>query len=304
MGKQARAGQRNEMGQAGDSGTHDQYSALGANGAHPYVNASVPNVARIYDYLLGGKDNYSADREAAAELIRLIPDALTACYHNRRFLQRAVRFLAGEAGIRQFIDIGTGLPTQGNVHEVAQSLEPGARVLYVDNDPVVVAHAQALLADNSTVIAINRDLRYPDQILGHPALQALINFDEPVAILLVAVLHFIQAGDGPYEIVEKLKAAMPPGSYLVLSHITADQVPPQVEKQAQRVYDRTNAPVSARSRAEIERFFDGMAIIEPGVVDVCAWRNEWLPPQPGRTIFCAGMASKPSAAIAGRGEPR
>ena len=304
MGDQARAVPVNETEQAGTPVTGDRYRAPGDNGAHPYVNASVPNVARIYDYLLGGKDNYSADREAAAELIRLIPDALTACYNNRRFLQRAVRFLAGEAGIRQFIDIGTGLPTQGNVHEVAQSINPDARVLYVDNDPVVVAHAQALLADNSTVVAINRDLRCPEQILGHPALQALINLDEPVAILLVAVLHFIRDDDGAHEIVEKLKSAMPPGSYLVLSHITADQVPSQVTQEAQRVYDRTNAPVSPRPHADITRFFDGMAVVEPGVVDVCSWRNDWQIIQPGRMIFCAGVSSKPAATITGRGKPR
>ena len=162
---------------------------------HPFVDASVPNVARIYDYLLGGKDNYSADRDAAVELVRLIPDALRAAHHNRRFLQRAVRFLAADAGVRQFVDIGTGLPTQGNVHEVAQGINPGARVLYVDYDPVVISHAQALLVKNPLVVAINRDLRDPAQIITHPALQALVDLNKPVAILLVAVLHFIRDVD-------------------------------------------------------------------------------------------------------------
>lgn len=262
------------------------------NSEHPYVDVSTPNVARIYDYLLGGSNNYYADREAAAELVRLVPGARMAYYHNRKFLQRAVRFLVGEAGIRQFIDIGTGLPTEGNVHEVAQSSEPDARVLYVDNDPVVVAHAQELLVDNPTVVAINRDLRCPEHILTHPALQALIDFDEPVAILLVAVMHFIRDEDGPSGIVAKLKAAMAPGSYLVLSHVTADEIPAVTSQRVQRLYDRTTAPGVARSRAAIEHFFDGLEMIEPGLVDVCGWRTEWIPPERARTIFYAGVGRK------------
>ena len=177
----------------------------GDGGASPYVDASIPNVARIYDYLLGGKDNYSVDRESAMELVRLVPGAIAACHSNRRFLQRAVRFLANEAGVRQFIDIGAGLPTRGNVHEVAQETVPDARVSYIDYDPVVVSHAQALLATNRTVVAINRDLRQPEQIINHPALQALMDFTQPVAILLVAVLHFIADEDNPYGIVDRLK---------------------------------------------------------------------------------------------------
>jgi hypothetical protein len=164
-------------------------------GIVPRVDASVPNVARMYDYLLG-KDNSAADRDAAAELLSLIPDAQAACYQNRAFLRRAVRFLAGQAGIRQFIDIGTGLPTQGNVYDIAQATAPDARVVYVDYDPVVVPHAQALLATTPTVAVINGDLRNPEQILTDPALRNLIDFSEPVAILLAATLHFI-ADDEP-----------------------------------------------------------------------------------------------------------
>src|ERR1700677_818256 len=154
----------------------------------------------------------------------LVPDGREAAYQNRRFLRRAVRFLASEAGIRQFIDIGTGLPTQGNVHEVAHEINSAARVMYVDYDPIVIAHAQALLATEPTVVAINRDLRTPEEILAHPALQALIDFSEPVAVLLISVMHFIKDKENPYRIVETLKAAMPPGSYLVLSHVTDDDI--------------------------------------------------------------------------------
>lgn len=292
-------GRGNEpSGQRANAVAYARYPLPDDEASHLYVDASVPNVARIYDYLLGGKDNYSADREAAIKIVSLLPDALKACHNNRRFLQRAVRFLADEAGVRQFIDIGTGLPTQGNVHEVAQSFAPDARVLYVDYDPVVVSHAQALLATNPTVVAINRDLRQPDQIIAHPALQALIDLNKPVAILLVAVLHFITDDEDPYGIVNELKAAMPSGSYLVLSHITADDISPWVSNEVQQIYDRATAPATPRPRAGIERFFDGMEIIAPGLTDVGAWRD--LKPvgregrsESGRTLFFGGVGRKP-----------
>lgn len=274
------------------AGQHDEDTRFVGNGALSFVNPTIPNVARIYDYMLGGKDNFPADRQAAAEIINQIPDALSACHHNRRFLQRAVRFLASEAGIRQFIDIGTGLPTQGNVHEIAQSITPDARVVYVDYDPVVVSHAQAIMATNPTVVAINRDLRRPDEILNHPALQALINLDEPVAILLVAVLHFISDDDGPYEIVARLKDAVSSGSYLVVSHITGEQVSPEASREAEAVYERSTQRVSPRSRKEIKEFFNGLEIIEPGVVNICTWGSEWRPPESIRTLIYAGMARK------------
>ncbi|HEY6313255.1 MAG TPA: SAM-dependent methyltransferase [Streptosporangiaceae bacterium] len=261
---------------------------------HPFVDASVPNVARIYDYLLGGKDNYSADREAAVELVRLIPDALRACHNNRQFLQRTVRFLTTDASVSQFIDIGTGLPTRGNVHEVAQSIKPDARVLYVDYDPVVISHAQALLAKTPLVVAINRDLREPRQIITHPALQALIDLDKPFAILLIAVLHFIPDEDDPHGIVDELKAAMPSGSYLVVSHVTADEIPAQVTTKVRELYDRTTAPATPRTRSDIERFFDGMEIIAPGLTDVTAWRTAInLPTEANRTLFYGGIGRKP-----------
>jgi hypothetical protein len=225
--------------------------------------------------------------------MRLVPDAMMACRFNRRFLQYAVRFLASSAGIRQFIDIGTGLPTQGNVHEVAQSVEPAARVLYVDNDPVVVSHAQALLMNAPTVVAINRDLRYPRKIIEHPALQALIDLDQPVAILLVAVLHFIGDHDDPYQIVDELKKAIPAGSYLVLSHVTSDAVSAGVSHKVQQLYDRTNAAASPRTRTGIAHFFDGLEMVDPGLVNVRSWPVRSAQSELEKTIFLGGVGRKP-----------
>lgn len=264
-----------------------------SNGALPSPDVSVPNVARIYDYLLGGKDNFASDRLAAMELMRVVPDIVTVCHHNRQFLKRVVRFLTGDKHIRQFIDVGTGLPTQGNVHEVAQAIDPDARVLYVDNDPVVVSHGQALLVKSPTAVAINRDLRYPREIISHPALQALIDLNKPVALLLVAILHFIPDDCDPCGIVDELKAAMPSGSYLVLSHATGDDVPAEVTDQVRELYSRANATAAPRTREGIMRFFDGLEMIPPGLVDVCAWPRQDEGPEPERTIFFAGVGRKP-----------
>lgn len=259
----------------------------------PFPDASVPNVARIYDFLLGGKDNYAADREAAEKLARLIPDGVPAAHQNRQFLQRAVHFLADAAGIRQFIDIGTGLPTQGNVHEIAHSIAEDARVLYVDYDPVVISHAQALLATEPTVVAINGDLRYPDQILSHPVLEALIDLNQPVAILAVAVLHFIKEDEDPYGIIATLKAGMAPGSYLVLSHVTDDEITGDEKREAQNVYEHATAPVIARSHDEFARFFSGLETIEPGLVDVSEWRREQASDGNARVLIYGGVGRKP-----------
>ena len=260
----------------------------------PLPGARVPNVARIYDYLLGGKDNFEADRAAAETLMRLIPDSVTACQDNRRFVRRAVRYLAGQ-GIRQFIDIGTGLPTQGNVHEVALEAAPDARVVYADYDPVVVAHARALLAKPAApaVAAISGDLRHPEQILQDPGLRALISLDQPFAILATAVLHFISDSEDPYAVTRTLTAAMPPGSYLVISHITPDDVAPDAGRQAQAVYAHATAQAHPRTRAGIARFFDGLELAEPGVVSVSAWRLEPSAAPSGRTLMYAGAARKP-----------
>jgi hypothetical protein len=255
----------------------------------------VPNVARIYDYLLGGKDNFEADRAAAQTLIQIIPDGATACLDNRQFVGRAVEYLADQ-GIRQFIDIGPGLPTQDNVHEVALKAAPDARVVYADYDPVVVAHARALLAKpHPTVAAISGDLRRPGEILGNPELRALISLDQPFAVLATAVLHFIGDDEDPYAITRTLTGAMPPGSYLAISHITPDDVAPDAGRKAQEVYAHATAQAHPRTYDAIARFFDGLELAGPGVVPVRAWRPQPIVRQPAdRTLLYAGVGRKPA----------
>jgi hypothetical protein len=236
------------------------------------VDVTTPNVARIYDYWLGGKDNFAADREAAEKILGIVPEARLAARANREFLGRAVRFLA-KNGVRQFIDIGAGLPTQNNVHEVAHAVIPDARVVYVDNDPVVRVHAQALLHTVETTTFIEADLREPEKIIEHPDLQKLIDFDEPVAVLIVTTLHFVTEGEEPYEIVSTFREAMGPGSYLALSHVTADPRP-QAEAPVTEIYSRATAPMVPRTREQFTRFFEGLDLVEPGVVFAPQWRPD------------------------------
>ncbi len=238
----------------------------------PPIDTSKAHPARVYDYLLGGKDNFPADREAAEQVLAAVPTARHMARANRAFLQRAVRFLAGKAGIRQFLDIGTGLPAQGNVHEVAQQVTSDARVLYVDNDPIVHVHANALLAcDNSA--AILADLREPDAILSHPEVRQVIDFDQPVALLLVAILHFIRDEEDPAGIIARFRDAMTPGSYLAISHATGD-FDLIAASSAARAYDKAAAPMVLRNHAEVERLFDGFSLVDPGLVQVSHWRPD------------------------------
>jgi len=264
------------------------------------INTGVPNPARIYDYLLGGKDNFPADREVAEQLIAIAPVTLDVVEDNRAFLRRAVRFLTREAGIRQFIDLGSGLPTQGNVHEVAQAVAPEARVVYVDNDAMVVTHGRALLAGNNTV-AIQADLREPDAILEHPEVRELIDFHQPIALLLMAILHFIPDDEDPFGIVARFRDALPTGSYLAVSHGTRDvPVRPDmsVEEMAEmgarveQLYQLTTASLVTRTRAQVERFFDGLDLLDPGLVEIQRWR----PDERGSTLpggFYGGVGRKP-----------
>jgi hypothetical protein len=246
------------------------------------INTSVPNPARIYDYLLGGKDNYPADREVADQLVAIAPVTLEVVRDNRAFLRRAVGFLAREAGIRQFIDLGSGLPTHGNVHEIAQSIAPDARVVYVDNDPMVVTHSRALLAGDNTV-AIQADLRDPDAILSDPEVRKLIDFDRPIALLLLAILHFIPDDQDPAGIVARFRDALPPGSYLAISHATKDiptrpdMTPAQMADmgtKVERLYQVTTASIVTRTGAQIARFFDGLDLVDPGLVEIQRWRPD------------------------------
>jgi len=255
--------------------------------------SGLSNVARIYDALLGGKENYAADREAARRLVEAVPDAQRAARDNRAFLGRAVRFLAAEAGIDQFLDIGTGLPTRGNVHEVARSANPDARVVYCDYDPIVMAHAQALLASTADVEAVEGDVRYPRHLLTLPAVRALIDFSRPVAVLLVAVLHFVSDSDSPWSAVKCITDHLAPGSYLVISHVTSDEIPDDAVRQAQEIYAGALVQGTARSRGDIARFFDGVDLLEPGLVDVATWRSGRRRSGPGRPVlFYAGVGRK------------
>jgi S-adenosyl methyltransferase len=253
------------------------------------INTRVPNPARIYDYLLDGKDNYPADREVAQQMLAIAPVTREVVRDNRAFLRRAVRFLTRQAGIRQFIDLGSGLPTQGNVHEIAQATAPDARVVYVDNDVMVVTHSRALLAGDNT-IAIQADLREPDVILGHPEVRELLDFDQPIALLLVAILHFIPDDQDPFGIVARFRDALPTGSYLAISHATRDipvrpdmsaEVMAEMGARVERLYQQTTAYISTRTRAQVEQFFDGFDLLDPGLVEIQLWRpddpNSMLP---------------------------
>lgn len=254
----------------------------------------IPSTARIYDYLLGGKDNYPADRAAAAEIAQALPNVRTSFRWNRAFLGRAVRYLVTEQGIGQFIDIGTGLPTAGNVHEVAQEADPAARVVYVDNDPVVLAHGRHLLHGVPGTTILEHDLRRPEDILSDPELRALIDFGEPVAVLLVAILHFIPDSDEPATVISKLLEPFPSGSHLVISHGTADAVPGVNDAAA--VYQQSTSSAHVRSREHIQRLIDGLDLVEPGIVWLPEWRPDpgTEPPQnPADAYFYALVARKP-----------
>jgi trans-aconitate methyltransferase len=259
-----------------------------------HVDLSTPNVARMYDYLLGGKDNFAADRAAVREVVRHAPDTPFMARENRRFLGRAVRFLA-ESGIRQFVDIGSGLPTQGNVHEIAHQVAPDARVVYVDMEPVVLTHGQALLACTPGVEVIREDARHTDDIVNNPALRRLIDFDQPVAVLMLAVLHFVGDVDDPPEIVARLRAAMAPGSYLAVSHVTADFDADRRVRDAGAVYEKATYQITLRGRAEVMRLFDGFDLVDPGLTTLSLWRPDPMtsvPPDAERQWCYAGVGRK------------
>ncbi|WP_433379142.1 SAM-dependent methyltransferase [Actinoplanes sp. CA-142083] len=257
-----------------------------------------PHPARVYDYLLGGKDNFAADREAAQKGLQANPDSRIPPRENRLFLRRAVRFLA-EQGIDQFLDIGTGIPSPPNVHHVAQGINPAARIVYVDNDPIVLAHARALLTSDpqGRTDYIDADLRDVDSILGSPVLRDTLDLNRPVGLLLIAILHFIGDDDDPRAIVERLLAALPSGSYLAMSHLTGDFRPEAWGKIAE-VYRKQGVTMQVRPRPEIERFFDGLELVDPGVRILPSWRpdlGEPTDPQPSeaQVSVYGAVARKP-----------
>jgi SAM-dependent methyltransferase len=246
----------------------------------PGVDTRRANTARVYDYWLGGSHNFLADQDVARAIAAVAPNAPAIALAGRAFLGRAVRFLAG-AGIRQYLDIGSGIPTQGNVHEVAQQADPGARVAYVDIDPVVIAHSKALLAGNQNTTIIDASLREPEKILSHQAIENLIDFSQPVGLLLVAVLHFIAEADDPWRIVATLRDALAPGSCLVLGHGTSEGKP-AVAQAVEKIYNRSvSTDLHIRSRAEILRFFDGFDLVDPGLVYIPQWRPDSPADVPG-----------------------
>jgi hypothetical protein len=263
----------------------------------PGFDAAKPHTARIYDYYLGGKDNFAADRRTAERALQSWPAVRTAVRENRGFLGRAVRFLVAEAGIRQFLDIGTGLPSANNVHEVAQGLVPSCRVVYVDNDPIVLAHARALLTSSpeGKTAYINADLRDPEKILSDPVTAATLDFTQPVGLMLVAVLHFVPDGDGPRQIVDTLLDALPPGSYLAASHATAEHDPDTLAG-AGRAYQERGITGQIRTADEFtELAFRGLDMVEPGLVLVSEWRPRGPGPRPlpAEVNTYGGVARKP-----------
>ncbi|MGH3392130.1 MAG: SAM-dependent methyltransferase [Actinomadura sp.] len=256
------------------------------------IDVTVPSPARIYDYFLGGKDNFAADRELAEVILRQAPVARAGASANRRFLGRAVEFLA-KAGIRQFLDLGTGLPSQNNVHEVAQRVCPDARVVYVDNDPVVRNHAEALLASDDSTVVLCEDLREPERILAHPDVRRMIDFSEPIAVLFVSVLHFVTDDQDPWGIVSAMTEPLVPGSNLTLSHSTLDGRPAEVIAEFEKNY-RASAPLAVRSREAVTRFFNGFELVDPGLVYTTEWRSDELErARPGGEGMLAGVGRKP-----------
>jgi hypothetical protein len=250
-------------------------------------DASVPNAARIYDYLLGGKDNFEADRQAADRLLKIAPDAAQAAADNRKFLRNVVQFLAREAGVTQFLDIGSGLPGLGNVHEVAREQAELARVAYVDYDEVVVSHALNRLVTDPLVIAVKGDLRDPGGITGNMAVRELIDFGRPVAVTLVAVLHFL---DDPsaYAAVGYLKDVLAPGSYLAISHATPDRAGEGEAAEVTGVYERASARLYLRTGGQVREFLDGLELVPPGVVEAGNWRSK----APALRVTCYGGVGK------------
>jgi len=240
------------------------------------VDPTKPSPARVYDYLLGGTANFPSDRLAGEKMKERAPELVDSAWANRGFHQRAAKWMA-ERGIRQFIDIGSGLPTVGNTHEVVQKVAPDARVVYVDNDPMVRAYGEALLTGPGKTQFIIADLREPDQVLNHPELRALIRFEEPAGLLMTAVVHFVTDKDDPWGLVARVVKALAPGSYLALSHMTADKKPPLAVQVISEVGASAAGAVCLRSKAEVERFFADMTLVSPyeGAEPAVAHVGEW-----------------------------
>jgi hypothetical protein len=279
------------------------------------IDLERPSPARVYDYYLGGSHNYAVDRETARQIVRLVPETPRFARANRSFLRRAVEFLVA-AGVRQFLDIGSGIPTAGNVHEIAQRAAPDARVTYVDIDPIAVAHSRAILAGNDQVAVVQDDLRTPERVLSDPELLRVLDLDQPVAILMISLLHFVPDSNDPAGVIARYRDAVAAGSYLALSHIRRIPDPPADGLKTLDIYKRIGAPLTPRSDAELRAFFAGFELVPPGLVALQEWRPETIDGPdadlggirvgdrpdgrdgdrlPGgiRTGFCAGVGRKP-----------
>ncbi|MBB2912479.1 hypothetical protein FHS43_003762 [Streptosporangium becharense] len=240
----------------------------------PGIDPNTPSVARMYDYYLGGKDNFASDRAAAEQFIQVLPGIREMARANREFLAKVVELLTRQ-GVRQFLDIGSGLPTQDNVHQVAQRVAPETRVVYVDNDPIVLVHGRALLEDNPATSVVQADMREPEELLAHPEVEGVIDFTRPVAVLLVSMLHFIPDEDLVSRITAAIRARLAPGSHLVITHAYEGDVSAEVHEAGQRVYRSTTAgSLTSRGPARLAELVEGMEVLEPGIVPVEAWRPE------------------------------
>jgi hypothetical protein len=258
--------------------------------APPGIDITVPSVSRVYDYFLGGSHNFEVDREAARYAIKAIPGIPKIGQANRAMMRRAVRFAVGR-GITQFLDIGSGIPTFGNVHEVVHALNPAANVVYVDNDPVAVEHSKAVLEGNEHATIAAADLRDPRSILEHPETRRMLDLDRPVALLLVAVLHFLSDDDDAHGVVATLRDELAPGSLLVVTHGTPFNGPLNEEqRKVMEVYRRTSTPLIIRTLPEVERFFTGFELVEPGVVPMTYWRPDTPPGDDEEPAVLAGLA--------------
>jgi SAM-dependent methyltransferase len=234
------------------------------------VDVNRPSAARVYDYYLGGAHNFAVDREMASQAVSMWPELPVIMQANRAFLRRAVQFCIG-AGIRQFLDLGSGIPTVGNVHEVAQDAAPDARVVYVDNDPIAVIHSRSILAGNEGAKVVHADLRSPQQVLSSSEVNSLLDLSQPVAVMMVAVLHFVEDRDDPAGVIAAYRDAIAPGSCLVLSHASQDGQPDQAGSH-QELYRRTATPMTMRSKQVVSSFFEGFDLVDPGVVFLPLWR--------------------------------
>lgn len=265
------------------------------------IDPTVPSVARVYDYMIGGKNNFAVDRAVAELAYQMAPATRNTGYVGRAFLRRVVRYLARDAGIHQFLDLGSGLPTQGNVHEVAHETDPTIRVVYVDNDPMALAHGRALLADSGTTIVVNGDIRRPAEILADWEVTAHLNFSQPIGILMISILHHVNDQEDPGGIAATLRAAMCPGSYLAIAHFRnpGDLMPDvaKIAREEERIFNEKLGTGRWRSQEEILSYFGNFEVLEPGLVPLAEWR-----PDPGDTIeedpyphyaFVGGVARKP-----------